>query len=68
MFANGSVIKSSIYRKSLNDALSFHFPKINWILSGVSAAYGSAMLAALSMDKNKITVKQIIKGDYLVSC
>ena len=45
----------------------FHFPKVNWILSDVSAAYGSAMLAALSKDRNKITVKQIIRGEYLVS-
>ena len=68
LFGNGSVVRSPIYRKSLNDALSFHFPKINWILSDLSAAYGPAMLAALSKDENKITVKQIIKGDYLVSC
>ena len=68
LFGNGSVVRSPIYRKSLNDSLSFHFPKINWILSDLSAAYGPAMLAALSKDENKITVKQIIKGDYLVSC
>ena len=68
LFGNGSVIRSNLYRKSLNDALSFQFPKINWILSDISSAYGSAMLAALSKDNNKITVKQILKGDYLVSC
>jgi len=68
LFGNGSVLQSPIYRKSLNDALAFHFPKVNWILSDISAAYGPAMLAALSKDNNKITVKQIIKGDYLVSC
>ena len=68
LFGNGSVLQSPIYRKSLNDALAFHFPKVNWILSDISAAYGSAMLAALSKDNNKITVQQIIKGDYLVSC
>jgi len=67
LFGNGGVIRSSIYRKSLNDALSFNFSKINWILSDISAAYGPAMVAALSKDKNKITVKQVIKGDYLVS-
>ena len=68
LFGNGSVLQSPIYRKSLNDALAFHFPKVNWILSDISAAYGPAMLAALSKDNNKITVQQIIKGDYLVSC
>ena len=68
LFGNGSILQSPIYRKSLNDALAFHFPKVNWILSDISAAYGPAMLAALSKDNNKITVQQIIKGDYLVSC
>ena len=67
LFGNGSVIHSPIYRKSLNDSLSFHFPNISWIFSDVSAAYGAAMIAALSKDKISIDIKNIIKGEYLVS-
>ena len=67
LFANGSIINSSIYRKSLNDALSFNYSNINWISSKISAAYGSAMIASLSKDKVVIKVQDIIKGDYLVS-
>ena len=67
LFGNGSVINSPIYRKSLNDSLSFHFKNINWVFSDISAAYGSAMIAALSKDKISINIKDIIKGDYLVS-
>ena len=68
LFANGSIINSPIYRKSLNDSLSFHYSNINWISSKISAAYGSAMIASLSKDKVVIKVQDIIKGDYLVSC
>ena len=67
LFANGSVLKSSIFRKSLNDALSFHYSKVNWISSKISAAYGAAMIAGLSKDKISIDIKNIIKGEYLVS-
>ena len=67
LFGNGSVIHSPIYRKSLNDSLSFHFSNVSWIFSDVSTAYGSAMIAALSKDKISINIKDIIKGDYLVS-
>ena len=67
LFGNGSIINSSIYRKSLNDSLSFYFKNINWVFSEISAAYGSAMIAALSKDKISINIKDIIKGDYLVS-
>jgi len=67
LFGNGSVINSSIYRKSLNDALSFHYSKVNWFFSKISPAYGAAMISALSKDKISIKIKDIIKGDYLVS-
>ena len=66
LFGNGSVIKSDIFRKSLNDSLSFNFSKINWFFSKLSSAYGSAMIAALSKDNIKINVKSLLKGDYLV--
>jgi len=67
LFCNGSVIKSDIYRKFLKDALMFDYPKINWIFSKLSSSYGSAITAALSKDQIKIKVKDILKGDYLVS-
>jgi N-acetylglucosamine kinase-like BadF-type ATPase len=67
LFGNGSIIHSPIYRKSLNDSLSFHFSNINWVFSDISSAYGGAMIAALSKDKNLINIKNIIKGEYLVS-
>jgi len=67
LFGNGSVINSPIYRSSLNDALSFHYPEINWIFSKISASYGSAMIAAFSKDKISINVKDILKGAYLAS-
>ena len=67
LFGNGSVIKSPIYRKSLNDSLSFNYSKINWIFSKLSPAYGAAMIAALSKDKISIKTKDILDGDYLVS-
>jgi N-acetylglucosamine kinase-like BadF-type ATPase len=67
LFGNGSVIKSPIYRKSINDSLSFQFKNISWVFSDISAAYGSAIIAAISKDKVLINVKDIIKGDYLVS-
>ena len=67
LFGNGSVIKSPIYRKSINDSLSFQFKNISWIFSDISAAYGSAIIAAISKDKVLINVKDIIKGDYLAS-
>ena len=66
LFGNGSVIKSDIFRKSLNDSLSFNFSKINWFFSKLSSAYGSAMIAALSKDNIQINVKNLLKGDYLV--
>ena len=67
LFGNGSIMHSPIYRKSLNDSLSFHFSNINWVFSDISAAYGGAMIAALSKDKISINIKNIIKGKYLVS-
>lgn len=67
LFGNGSVIKSPIYRKSLNDSLSFNFKNISWIFSEISPAYGAALIAALSRDKVTIRISDIIKGDYLVS-
>ena len=66
LFGNGSVIKSDIFRKSLNDSLSFNYSKINWFFSKLSSAYGSAMIAALSKDNIKINVKDLLNGDYLV--
>ena len=66
LFGNGSVIKSDIFRKSLNDSLSFNFSKINWFFQKLSSAYGSAMIAALSKDNIKISVKELLNGDYLV--
>ena len=68
LFGNGSIIKSDLFRASLNDALSFNYSKINWLFSKLSSAYGSAIIAALSKDKNNIKIKDILKGDYLVSC
>ena len=68
LFGNGSIIKSDLFRASLNDALSFNYSKINWFFSKLSSAYGSAIIAALSKDKNNIKIKDILKGDYLVSC
>ena len=53
--------------ESLNDALSFNYSKINWFFSKLSSAYGSAIIAALSKDKKHIKIKDILKGDYLVS-
>jgi len=44
--ANGSVIKNDFFRKALNDALQFNFNKVNWIVSKIPPAYGSAILAA----------------------
>ena len=67
LFGNGSIIQSPIYRKSLNDSLSFNFSNVSWIFSDISAAYGSAMVAALSKDNINIDIKDIIKGDFLVS-
>ena len=67
LFGNGSVIKSPIYRKSLNDSLSFNFKNISWIFSEISSAYGAALIAALSRDNVTIKISDIIKGDYLVS-
>ena len=68
LFGNGSVIKSVLFRSSLNDALSFNYSKVSWFFSKLSSAYGSAIIAALSKDKNHIKIKDILKGDYLVSC
>jgi len=68
LFGNGSIIKSDLFRTSLNDALSFNYSKVNWFFSKLSSAYGSAIIAALSKDKNNIKIKDILKGDYLVSC
>jgi len=67
LFGNGSVIKSNIYRKSLNDSLSFHFKNVRWVFSDISAAYGAAIIAAISKDNHNIKIKNILKGDYLVS-
>ena len=67
LFGNGSVIKSKLYRKSLNDSLSFNFNNINWVFSDISPAYGAALIAALSKDNVTINTSDIIKGDYLVS-
>ena len=67
LFGNGSIIKSKEFRKSLNDSLSFNFKNISWIFSDLSASYGSAMLAAISKDNHNILIKNILKGDYLVS-
>lgn len=67
LFGNGSIIKSKIYRKSLNDSLSFNFKNISWVFSDISPAYGAAIMAALSKDNYNIQVKKIFKGDYLVS-
>ena len=64
---NGSVIKNDFYRKSLNDALQFDIKDLHWIFSDISAAYGAGMIAALSKDKILIDIKNIIKGEYLVS-
>ena len=66
LFGNGSVIRSDIFRNSLNDSLSFNFSKINWFFSKLSSAYGSAIIAALSKDNIKINAKKLLKGDYLV--
>ena len=68
LFGNGSIIKSDLFRASLNDALSFNYSKVNWFFSKLSSAYGSAIIAALSKDKKHIKIKDILKGDYLVSC
>ena len=68
LFGNGSIVKSKLFRSSLNDALSFNYSKVNWFFSKLSSAYGSAIIAALSKDKNQILIKDILKGDYLVSC
>ena len=66
LFGNGSIIKSELFRSSLNDALSFNYSKINWFFSKLSSAYGAAIIAALSKDKKNIKIKDILKGDYLV--
>ena len=68
LFGNGSIIKSDLFRSSLNDSLSFNYSKVNWFFSKLSSAYGSAIIAALSKDKINIKIKDILKGDYLVSC
>ena len=44
LFGNGSVIKSDIFRKSLNDSLSFNYSKINWFFSKLSSAYGLSLI------------------------
>ena len=67
LFGNGSVIKSDLFRSSLDDALSFNYSKVKWFFSKLSSAYGSAIIAALSKDKKYINIKDILKGDYLVS-
>ena len=67
LFGNGSIIKSKEFRKSLNDSLSFNFKNISWIFSDLSASYGSAILSAISKDNHNILIKNILKGDYLVS-
>ena len=67
LFGNGSIIKSKEYRQSLNDSLSFNFKNISWVFSDLSASYGSAMLAAISKNNHNILIKNILKGDYLVS-
>jgi len=67
LFGNGSVIKSNIFRNSLNDSLSFHFKNVSWVFSDISAAYGAAIIAAISKDNHNIKIKNILKGDYLVS-
>ena len=59
--ANGSIIKNSFYRKSLNDSLSFDFKKINWLISDISPSFGAGILAANSK-KIDIDVKNIIKN------
>ena len=62
--ANGSVIKNSFFRQSLNDALQFNFYKINWLFSKISPAYGAAILAA-KYKKIDIKLSNIIdKGVY----
>tara|TARA_Y100001936_G_scaffold244136_1_gene284044 strand:+ start:4087 stop:5070 length:984 start_codon:yes stop_codon:yes gene_type:complete len=67
LFTNGSVINSPVYRKSLSDALSFNYSRVNWVSSKISAAYGAAMISALSKNNENIEIKSIIKGDFLAS-
>ena len=61
--ANGSIIKNKFYRKSLNDSLSFHYNRINWIESSLSPAYGAGILAA-NYNNIDINIKTIIKNIY----
>ncbi|NOZ08847.1 MAG: hypothetical protein GXO91_08255 [FCB group bacterium] len=47
---NGSLCRNELFRKTLNDALSFDFKKINWLFSKISPAYGAAILTARLID------------------
>ena len=40
---------------------------MNWVSSKISAAYGAAMISALSKNNENIEIKNIIKGDFLAS-
>ncbi len=60
---NGSVIRNEFYRKTLNDALQFDFPNINWTFSTISNAYGAGLLAARLHDIN-ILIENIVKDKH----
>ncbi len=60
---NGSVIRNEFYRKTLNDALQFDFPNINWTFSTISNAYGAGLLAAKLHDID-ISIESIVKDKH----
>jgi len=63
---NGSIIQNNFFRKTLNDALQFDFPRIKWTFSTISNAYGAGLLAA-RLHNMDVNLSQIIKSDYYLA-
>ena len=57
---NGSILKNSIYRKSLSDSLKFSYPNVKWTFSIIPPAYGAGLLAARFRDV-PVTLQSIAK-------
>ena len=65
IIANGGILKSSFYRESLVDALSFDFDKINWLFPSISTAYYPGLLSCKILGLST-SVEDILKENPVV--
>ena len=65
IIANGGILKSSFYRDSLVDALSFDFDKINWLFPSISTAYYPGLLSCKILGLST-SVEDILKENPVV--